>query len=123
MGTGLVSRFGQAGRVKPLNGIAVLAMSLTLAGCSAGAIADLPSPVGLPQGTPARPAEVGEYPNVYDRPAKQADTLLDDREQTRLQKDLARVRARQTGKPEPKDDEAAKSNKPGKPVNLGNSGQ
>lgn len=117
-----VNEFGRFWRLA--GPVIAMGVGLSLAGCGAGAIADLPSPIGLPQGTPARPEQVGEYPNVYDRPAKEADTLLDERSQTRLQKDLARVRARQTGKPEPKDDdEAGKSGKPGKPVNLENPGR
>lgn len=122
MGKAAVSKFGWIGR--PCGAIAILIVGLSLAGCGAGAIADLPAPIGLPQGTPARPNEPGEYPNVYDRPAKETDALLNEREQARLQKDLTRVHARQTGQPEPKgEDKASKPSKPGKPVSLKNSGE
>lgn len=61
-------------------------------------IADLPAPVGLPEGTPARPAMAPEYLPVNDIPKPRDVKLLSEEERRKLQEDLARARARQGGR-------------------------
>lgn len=68
-------------------------LGLALAGCSIP-VADLPL-VGLPANTPARPAAPGEYLPVHDLPVPRQETVLDQAQQTKLEKDLLAARDRQ----------------------------
>ena len=68
-------------------------LGLVLGGCSIP-VADLPL-VGLPANTPARPANPGEYPAVHDIPAPRQDTVLDQAQQDKLEKELVAARDRQ----------------------------
>ncbi len=73
-----------------------------LAGCSASSVVDnLPSDIGLPQGTPARPAVAPQYPAVHDMPAPRAAAPLSEEEREKLQDDLIAARDRQEGRPAP----------------------
>lgn len=68
-------------------------LGLALGGCSIP-VADMPL-VGLPANTPARPATPGEYLPVHDVPAPRQETVLDQAQQNRLEKDLVAARDRQ----------------------------
>lgn len=73
--------------------------ALTLAvlgGCSSGQIIDdLPSGIGLPAGTPARPASPYEYPAVHNMPPPRATEPLSAEEQLKMEEELTRLRSRQ----------------------------
>ena len=70
-----------------------------LAGCAPGAAIDeLPSGVGLPAGSPSRPATSYNYPAVHDMPPPRADTPLSAEQQIKLEKDLQATRDRQAAK-------------------------
>lgn len=71
---------------------ALLALGQSAGGCSM--IADMPL-VGLPANTPPRPANPGEYPAVHDTPAPREDTVLDQAQQDKLEKELLAARDRQ----------------------------
>lgn len=71
----------------------VLLLGLVLGGC-ASQIADAPL-VGLPANTPARPATPGEYLPVHDVPAPRQETVLDQAQQQKLEKELLTARDRQ----------------------------
>jgi hypothetical protein len=71
----------------------VLLLGLALGGCSIP-IADMPL-VGLPANTPPRPANPGEYLPVHDVPAPRPETVLDQAQQDKLEKDLLAARDRQ----------------------------
>ena len=71
----------------------VLLLGLVLGGC-ASQIADAPL-VGLPANTPARPATPGEYLPVHDVPAPRQETVLDQAQQQKLEKELLAARDRQ----------------------------
>lgn len=73
--------------------MAVLA-ACTLGGCSLP-VADLPV-VGLPANTPARPETPAAYLPVHDMPAPREDTLLTPEQQTKVEKELAAARDRQS---------------------------
>ena len=68
-------------------------LGLALGGCSIP-LADMPL-VGLPANTPARPATPGEYLPVHDVPAPRQETVLDQTQQDKLEKDLLAARDRQ----------------------------
>jgi Spy/CpxP family protein refolding chaperone len=68
-------------------------LGLALGGC-ASTIADAPL-MGLPAGTPARPANPGEYLPVHDLPAPRQETVLDQAQRDKLEKDLLAARDRQ----------------------------
>jgi hypothetical protein len=68
-------------------------LALALGGCSIP-LADMPL-VGLPANTPARPATAGEYLPVHDVPTPRQETVLDQAQQDRLEKDLLAARDRQ----------------------------
>lgn len=68
-------------------------LGLALGGCSIP-IADMPL-VGLPANTPPRPANPGEYLPVHDVPAPRTETVLDQAQQDKLEKDLLAARDRQ----------------------------
>ena len=73
-----------------------LAMAAALAGCSSAAVIDqLPTNVGLPAGTPERPATPYLYPAVHDMPPPRATPTMTEEQQVKLEKELAEVRARQ----------------------------
>ncbi|WP_245258731.1 hypothetical protein [Afipia broomeae] len=72
----------------------VLLLGIVLGGC-ASTIADAPL-VGLPANTPARPATPAEYLPVHDVPAPRQETVLDQAQQDKLEKDLLAARDRQT---------------------------
>ena len=79
-----------------------LGLAIALAGCSPGAIIDkLPSGMGLPAGTPERPATPYEYPAVHDMPPNRPSAPMTEAEQAKLEKDLADTRDRQEGRPAP----------------------
>lgn len=71
----------------------VMLLGLALGGCSIP-LADMPL-VGLPANTPARPATPGEYLPVHDVPAPRQETVLDQTQQDKLEKDLLAARDRQ----------------------------
>lgn len=85
------SRIRGRGRSSALAGVMLL--GLALGGCSIP-VADMPL-VGLPANTPARPATPGEYLPVHDVPAPRQETVLDQAQQNRLEKDLVAARDRQ----------------------------
>ena len=68
-------------------------MALVLAGCAPGAMIDkLPDAVGLPAGTPARPAQAADYPAVHDMPPPRADPALSTDQQLNVEKELNAAR-------------------------------
>lgn len=69
-------------------------LGFVLSGCAASQLADAPF-VGLPANTPARPATPGEYLPVHDVPAPRGETVLDQTQQDKLEKDLLAARDRQ----------------------------
>jgi hypothetical protein len=71
--------------------MAAAAAAALLSGC-ASTIADNIPVVGLPAGTPERPATQAEYPAVHDMPPRRADTPLSTDEQQKLQKELIEAR-------------------------------
>lgn len=71
----------------------VMLLGVVLSGC-ASQLADAPL-VGLPANTPARPATPGEYLPVHDVPAPRQETVLDQSQQDKLEKDLLAARDRQ----------------------------
>jgi len=79
-----------------------LGLAAALAGCSASSIIDkLPAEMGLPAGSPARPATPYQYPAVHDMPPERASETMTEEEQMRLEKELANLRDRQEGRPPP----------------------
>ena len=73
-----------------------------LAGCSASSVIDkLPANLGLPATTPARPDVPYEYPAVHDMPPTRTSVTMTEEEQMRLEKELAAIRDRQEGRPQP----------------------
>ncbi len=88
-----------------------------LGGCSSGQIIDdLPGGIGLPAGTPARPAAPLKYPAVHDMPPPRATEPLSAEDQVKMEEELTRLRNRQEGtqaadKP---DDKPASEKKPNK---------
>jgi hypothetical protein len=74
-----------------------IATGFALSGCSIP-LADLPSPIGLPEGAPARPEAPPAFPAVHDIPADRKDGLLEPEEQQRIQRELNNARAIQEGR-------------------------
>jgi len=70
-----------------------LALGLPMGGC-ASTIADMPM-VGMPTGTPARPAQPGEYLPVHDLPTSREGTAMAPSEQAKIQAELIAARDRQ----------------------------
>ena len=69
--------------------------AFVLAGC-ASTFDALPEKIGgLPQGVPARPAEVGAYPNVYQPMEPRAVSKLNEGEQKSLEQELQAMREKQ----------------------------
>lgn len=85
------SRICGIGRLPALAGAMLL--GLALGGCSIP-LADMPL-VGLPANTPARPATPAEYLPVHDVPSPRSETVLNQAQQDRLEKDLLAARDRQ----------------------------
>jgi hypothetical protein len=76
--------------------LAVLALAAVLTGCSPGPMIDrLPGDMGLPAGTPARPATPYHYPAVHDMPPPRATSPLNEEQQFNLRGDLKATRDRQ----------------------------
>lgn len=70
----------------------LLLLPLVAGGCSSLANAPL---IGLPENAPARPETVGAYPAVHDIPPPRGGQTLSAAEQTKMEAELAQVRARQ----------------------------
>lgn len=85
-----VGRWAKRARRVALAGL--LLTGFGLSGCSIP-LADLPSPIGLPEGAPARPETPAAFPAVHDMPPDRKDSLLDPEEQKRLQRELNNARA------------------------------
>ena len=97
-----------------------LALALALAGCSPGPMIDkLPSGMGLPAGTPERPATPYEYPAVHDMPPDRSAAPMTEEEQAKLEKELANMRDRQEGRPPPPKKPASTAKKSPKDVESG----
>src|SRR5262249_23006909 len=80
----------------------VLGLATTLAGCSASSVIDkLPADMGLPATAPARPDVPYQYPAVHDMPPMRTSVTMTEEEQVRLEKELAAIRDRQEGRPQP----------------------
>jgi len=89
--------------------LAAAALAAALAGCSASSVVDrLPTDLGLPEGTPARPAEAYQYPAVHDMPPPRPDQPLSDEQQVKMEKDLEKVRDRQVGRTKDAADKSGK---------------
>ena len=70
----------------------LLLLPLVAGGCSSLANAPL---IGLPENAPARPETAGAYPAVHDIPPPRSGQTLSIAEQTKMEAELAQVRARQ----------------------------
>lgn len=78
----------------------VFGVVTALAGCSPGPLIDrLPGDLGLPAQAPARPVTPYDFPAVHDMPPDRSSTPMTEEEQVRLEKDLARARDQQEGRP------------------------
>jgi hypothetical protein len=76
--------------------VALALATAALAGCASGPMIDgLPSSMGLPAGTPARPATPYEYPAVHDMPPARVIPTMTEEQQLKLEKELTAVRDRQ----------------------------
>ncbi len=73
--------------------VGLLLLGVVLGGC-ASTIADAPL-MGLPANTPARPATTGEYLPIHDLPAPRQETVLDQAQRDKLEKELVAARDRQ----------------------------
>lgn len=71
-----------------------MAALVLLAACSS-TIADLPGPVGLPAGTPARPADPPLYPAVHDMPPDRPTEPMTAEQVKKAEQDLITARERQ----------------------------
>jgi hypothetical protein len=76
------------------------ALSLAaLSACSSSQVIDeLPSAVGLPADTPARPATPYQYPAVHDMPPPRSTEPMSAEDQLKLEKELSAARDRQEGR-------------------------
>jgi hypothetical protein len=75
---------------------AVLALALATGLCACSSLGDnLPASLGLPQGTPARPAVQPEFLPVNDMPPARDSKPLTEPERKKLEEDLKEVRDRQ----------------------------
>ena len=94
---------------------AVFGLAAVLSACSPAPILDrLPSGMGLPAGTPARPETPYEYPAVHDMPPDRAAAPMTEEEQVRMEKDLANVRDNQEGREQPDKKTPKTAKKPAK---------
>jgi hypothetical protein len=83
--------------------LAALGLVTVLAGCSSAPMIDgLPANVGLPAGTPERPATPYQYPAVHDMPPPRPTQPMSEEQQKKLENELAAVRDRQEAREEPK---------------------
>lgn len=83
------------GRVSGRYLLAMLAIAVTVSGCSTSQIDSIPQAIGgLPEGAPARSAEPVAYPAVHDMPPPRP-AVLDAEQQKKLEADLIAVRHRQ----------------------------
>lgn len=85
--------------------LCVLPVAAVLTGCGS-TIADLPSPIGLPEGVPARPAVAPETPPVNEMPPARSLKLLTPDELKKAQADLTNVQESQ----------ARRANRPSQPA-------
>lgn len=82
--------------------LAALGLAAALAGCAPGPVIDrLPGDMGLPAGTPERPATSYQYPAVHDMPPVRSTPTMSEAEQLKLEKELAATRDRQEGREAP----------------------
>ena len=80
--------------------LVALGLAWALGGCAASPLVDqLPANMGLPSGTPARPATPYQYPAVHDMPPARATAPLNEDELLKLENDLKAARDRQEGRP------------------------
>src|SRR5664279_3797314 len=76
--------------------LAAFGLVTVLAGCSSAPMIDgLPSNVGLPAGTPERPATPYQYPAVHDMPTPRPTQPMSEEQLQNLENELAVVRDRQ----------------------------
>lgn len=83
---------------------------MMLTACSASQFADLPV-VGLPAGTPERPAEQLPYPAVHDMPEPRTTKPLNDNELRQAATELEEARDQQASRARP----AARTKTPTRP--------
>jgi len=96
-------------RLAPCAIAAAFAAALTLAGC-ASTFDPLPEKLGgLPEGVPARPAEVAPYPNVYEPMVPREVKKLTEGEQKSAEQELLALRQSQTLRANPPPPPAKKS--------------
>ncbi|HVY56286.1 MAG TPA: hypothetical protein VHA77_00380 [Xanthobacteraceae bacterium] len=88
------SKPARAQVVRRVRLLALVGLGVLLAGC-ASTIADLPSPVGLPTGTPERSATPAAYPAVHDMPPPRSTTVMSEDEQKKAEDALMAARDRQ----------------------------
>ncbi|CAN0398643.1 unnamed protein product, partial [Phaeothamnion confervicola] len=80
--------------------LAALAFAANLGACASlseklsDKMGDLPG-IGMPAGTPERPAAQAAYPAVHDMPPQRAAALLNEVEQQKIEDDLVGARERQ----------------------------
>src|ERR1039458_9449279 len=75
---------------------AALGLAAALSACAPGSVIDkLPGDMGLPAGTPQRPATAYGYPAGHDMPPARGGPRLTEEPQVKLEKQLDAVRARQ----------------------------
>ena len=92
---------------------AALGLAAALSACAPGSVIDkLPGDMGLPAGTPQRPATAYEYPAVHDMPPARVAPPLTEEQQVKLEKELDALRVRQETGPAPKPGQAPKKKKP-----------
>lgn len=82
--------------------LAALGLAAALAGCAPGPMIDrLPGDMGLPAGTPERPAAPYQYPAVHDMPPLRSTPTMSEDDQLKMERDLAATRDRQEGREAP----------------------
>jgi len=75
---------------------AAAVLAAAVAGCAPGVVIDkLPGDMGLPAGTPERPATPYQYPAVHDMPPPRDTQPLSEADQVALEKQLREGRDRQ----------------------------
>jgi hypothetical protein len=80
----------------------VLGLAAALSACAPGSVIDkLPGDMGLPAGTPQRPATTYEYPAVHDMPPARVAPPLTEEQQVKLEKELDAARDRQEARDAP----------------------